>query len=55
MAYRGRVLIQLETKLGVTPQETSDDLQNHEIISVQVGKDILMLMRPMWPVLILVS
>ncbi|EDO36863.1 predicted protein, partial [Nematostella vectensis] len=35
VAYRGRVLVELETKLGVTPQSPTDDLQSHEIISVQ--------------------
>ena len=36
VAYRGRVLLELETKLGVTPLETEEDLQSHEIIRVQV-------------------
>ena len=38
MAYRGRVLVELETKLGPTGKELAEDLQSHEIIRVQVRK-----------------
>ena len=36
VAYRGRVLVELETKLGPSSKEVAEDLQSHEIIRVQV-------------------
>lgn len=38
VAYRGRVLVELETKLGPSSKEPSEDLQSHEIIRVQVKR-----------------
>lgn len=35
VAYRGRVLVELETKLGPSSKEPAEDLQSHEIIRVQ--------------------
>ncbi|XP_068709292.1 myoferlin-like isoform X2 [Montipora foliosa] len=35
VAYRGRVLVELETRLGPSSKEPSEDLQSHEIIRVQ--------------------
>lgn len=35
VAYRGRVLVELETKLGPSSKEVAEDLQSHEIIRVQ--------------------
>ena len=39
VAYRGRVLVELETKLGPSSKEPSEDLQSHEIIRVQVKRE----------------
>ena len=36
VTYRGRVLVELETKLGELPDEESDDLPSDEIIRIQV-------------------
>ena len=41
VAYRGRVLVELETKLGPSSKEPSEDLQSHEIILVQVKREKL--------------
>ena len=36
MTYRGRVLVELETKLGELPDADTDDLPSDEIIRIQV-------------------